>query len=179
MAKSKDRLKYLVLLYLSLILLPIKLIIGDLPVNGLFLFLLIYAAVMIILTKFPLKKYLLILFISYIYAVYFIWRITSPVLDENTFIMIAIISGFLLIHLFTKNKDEQITIIIAGSSFGQFFYLIICTSYHLQYTVNYDIYFTIIFSILFIIAIQSCWEYLMIKIESFIKSLEYKKRWNT
>ncbi|UOQ47564.1 hypothetical protein MUN88_16090 [Gracilibacillus caseinilyticus] len=131
------------------------------------------------MTKFPVKRYLLVLFISYLYAVYFIWRITSPVLDENTFIMIAIISGFLLIHLFTKNKDEQITIIIAGCSFGQLFYLIICNSYHLQYTVNYETYFTIIFAILFIIAIQSCWEYIMIKIESFIKSLEYKKRWNT
>ncbi|QGH34807.1 hypothetical protein GI584_12515 [Gracilibacillus salitolerans] len=179
MSKQGKRNTYSIVLLLFLILLPYEIIIIDLPMNGSFLFLLAYSVFATIQSNLTFKKYFSILLMSYLYAIYFIWRITSPILNDFSFITIAVISGFLLLQISSKNLHQQITILIAGVSFGQFLYSIICRSYYLQYTINDTHFFSILFSILLLMAIQHSWEYLIIKIENVVKMVEFRKRWNS
>ncbi|WP_018934342.1 YphA family membrane protein [Gracilibacillus lacisalsi] len=179
MSKQGKRNTYSIMLLLFLIFLPYEIIIIDLPMNVSFLFLLIYSVFTTIQSKLSFKKYFLILFFSYLYAIYFIWRITSPILNDFAFITIAVISGFLLLQISSKNIHQQIIILIAGVSFGQFMYSIICRSYYLQYTINETHFFSILLSILLLIAIQHSWEYLITKIENIVRIVEFKKRWNS
>ncbi|WP_208587868.1 YphA family membrane protein [Gracilibacillus suaedae] len=179
MSKQAKRTTYSIVLLLFLILLPYEIIIIDMPMNVSFVFLLVYSVFTTIQSKLPFKKYFFILFLSYLYAIYFIWRITSPILNDFTFITIAVISGFLLLQISSKNIHQQIIILIAGVSFGQFMYSIICRSYYLQYTINETHFFSILFSILLLIAIQHSWEYIISKIENIVRIVEFKKRWNS
>ncbi|MGP4041352.1 YphA family membrane protein [Gracilibacillus sp. D59] len=179
MSKHGKRNTYSILLLLFLILLPYKIIVMDLPLNVSFFLLLLYSFFSIVNSKLSFKKYFSILIISYLYAIYFIWRITSPILNDFSFIIIAVISGFLLVQIASRSTYQQITILIAGVSFGHFFYSLICRSYYLQYTINDTHFFSILFSILLLIAIQHSWEFLITKIENVVKMLEFKKRWNS
>ncbi|SFL84755.1 hypothetical protein SAMN04487943_104285 [Gracilibacillus orientalis] len=179
MSKQGKRNTYSIVLLLFLILLPYEIIIIDLPMNVAFLFLLMFSVVVTIQSKMSVKKYLSLLFMSYLYAIYFIWRITSPILNDFSFITIAVISGFLLLQIASRNIHQQITMLVAGISFGQFLYSIICRSYYLQYTINEIYFFSILFSILLLVTIQHSWEFLIAKVENVVRIVEFKKRWNS
>ncbi|WP_425292873.1 YphA family membrane protein [Gracilibacillus kekensis] len=179
LSNNKIRLLYSTGLLLCLILLPYQVIIIDLPLNVCFIFLLLYTSCGVIYQKLPIKKYLFILFISYMYAIYFLWRLTSPVLNDFAFILIAVVSVFLLTQFTSKNKYNQIIILITGLTFGQLLFGLICLNYFLQYTINYFHYFLILFAVLLLVAIQHSWEFVIEKIESIVKVIEFKKRWNS
>ncbi|MGN8647087.1 YphA family membrane protein [Gracilibacillus sp. HCP3S3_G5_2] len=178
MSEPRKRYTYSVVLLLFLILLPHELIIIDLPMNVAFLFLLAFSVLATIQSKLTIKQYFSILLISYLYAIYFIWRITSPILNDFSFVVMAVICGFLMLQICSRMIHQQMIIIIAGLSFGQLLYSIICRSYHLQYTINDTYFFSILFSILLLVAIQHSWEFIISKIENVVKMVEFKKRWN-
>ncbi|WP_058307568.1 YphA family membrane protein [Gracilibacillus massiliensis] len=179
LSNKKIRFVYSMGLLLCLNLLPYQVIIIDLPMNVCFLFLLVYTSCGLIYQKLRIKKYLFILFISYMYAIYFLWRLTSPVLNDFAFILIAVVCVFLLTQFTSKEIYKQIIILTTGLTFGQLLFGLICLNYYLQYTISYHYYFIILFSVLLLIAIQHSWEYIIEKMESIIKVIEFKKRWNS
>ncbi|SER13697.1 hypothetical protein SAMN04487944_101358 [Gracilibacillus ureilyticus] len=177
LTKTKIRTIYSLGILILIIFLPENSIVGELPLNSGIIFLIIYSSALLIITPLPLKKYLHILILSYLYVIYFVWYITSPILSGSYFIVIGLILAVILLQFFGKEFHERLLIWITGLSFGQILYTIICWSYGLEYTINYHHSYTLLCGVLILLSLQRVWSLLSRRVELFVKNMEAKKRW--
>lgn len=178
MRRSVYRTFYMIGLLMVIILFPYYLAINGFLFSAGHLFILLWCTTAIIKFKLSWKNYILILFIAYIYTIYFLWRMTSPILDVSTFLIIAILASMGINQLIKASMHHKVYIWLSGMSYGHLLYTLICHSYHLQELKHHTYYFVLLSAILLIFAIQTAWKSWQLKIENWVQLIEKKKRWN-
>ncbi|WP_434059212.1 YphA family membrane protein [Gracilibacillus phocaeensis] len=165
-------------LLLFLVLLPHELILYDFPVQLAFVLLLFVGIVLAIHQQLRIKQYLLIAMMGYLYTIYFLWRLITPVFNDRTFIAAAVLIGVLILVFLSRDLMVQVTLLINAVCFGQLLYSLICYSYHLQYSMDPLYGFQIVLTILTVLTVRKCWLQGIRRIEQYIQALKIKKRWH-
>lgn len=179
MSRSVYRTLYMIALLTIIILFPYHIGINGFVFSISHLFILTWCTIAFIKLKLALKNYIFVLFIAYIYTIYFLWKITSPVLDEYTFLIIAILACMTLNQFIKASLHHKIYMWVCGVSYGHLLYSLISHSYHLHDFKNASYYFILLLTILLFLAIQTSWKKWQFKIENWLQLLENKKRWNS
>lgn len=178
MRRSVFRTSYIIGLLCIIIFFPYYFALDDFIFRMSHLFILLWCSIALIKLHFSWKHYTFVLLIAYLYTTYFLWRITSPILNDFSFLFIGLLCGILLIHWVKVAPHHKIYLWLSGISYGHLLLCLISSSYHLQ-NIRFDMhYYIFLFSIVFFLSIQNTWHHFLSKIETGVKILENKKRWN-
>ncbi|WP_163537667.1 hypothetical protein [Gracilibacillus sp. YIM 98692] len=156
---------------------PYQLIVFEIPINISTLFLLGLSIVLLVYYRFPIKQYVYIFFICYLFVIYFLWKLTSPIVSEALFYFFGVLIGYLVLKLASKSFAKQVVIWSIGMSLGQILYNAICSSYYLLYGINSDRFFLLYTLVLILLVLHYVWRLFLIRVENLVKWVEVKKKW--
>ncbi|ENH97352.1 hypothetical protein J416_05038 [Gracilibacillus halophilus YIM-C55.5] len=154
----------------------INIIFNHIPINIAVIFIWIYSIIGFIYSKQHIKKYLYAIGISYLYASYFLWRLTSPIWEQQLFLLVGLILAFLLLQILAKNTHDRLFLWSIASSGGHLLYRIICSSYNVKMTVSDTDFFVLYSSVILLFIMHHTWISFIQRIEYTVNKFSYNKR---
>jgi hypothetical protein len=179
MEQSKERSLYLIGCLITICVLPYQMNIHLFTIQITHIWVLLFSHLLLIGIQLKIRQYFYIILIAYIYTIYFLWYLTSPVFSHIAFLIFGIIGAILLLYWTGDTFHQKVRIWLSSIAIGQALYMCICASYYLESSYSYEYFYAFFTIVITILSIFEIWNVLLKKVEHYLQIIEAKKRCST